>query len=160
MSLRCMSSTHAKTPQTCYSLLHLQAWYRYDIIARMLRRVYTMRQKHATMRHALKSHYINGLIATCGWKKVGWFQLSCDSMQQSHVAQISPFTQRDFVARRISFVASCKRTFSIPCLFFYDLFKIAMSCKNFRIKAIVSRIKITRYSRKNLVCDRCKPLSV
>ena len=32
-------------------------------------------------------------------------------MQQSHVAQISPFTQRDFVARRISFVASCKRTF-------------------------------------------------
>ena len=25
--------TDAKTPQTCYSLLHLQAWYRYDIIA-------------------------------------------------------------------------------------------------------------------------------
>ena len=27
------SRTHAKTPQTCYRLLHLQAWYRYDIIA-------------------------------------------------------------------------------------------------------------------------------
>ena len=27
-----MSYTHAKTTQTCYSLLHLQAWYRYDII--------------------------------------------------------------------------------------------------------------------------------
>ena len=26
------ASTHAKTPQSCYSLLHLQAWYRYDII--------------------------------------------------------------------------------------------------------------------------------
>ena len=25
--------TNAKTPQTCYSLLDLQAWYRYDIIA-------------------------------------------------------------------------------------------------------------------------------
>ena len=68
-----------------------------------LRRVYTMRQKHATMRRASKSHYVNRLIATCDCrKKVGWFQLSCDSMQQSHVAQISPFTQRDFVARRIS----------------------------------------------------------
>ena len=60
-----------------------------------------------------KSHYVNGLIATCDCrKKDGQFQLSCDSMQQSHVAQISPFTQRDFVARRIfiSFVASCKHT--------------------------------------------------
>ena len=27
------NATHAKTPQTCYSLLHLQAWYRYVIIA-------------------------------------------------------------------------------------------------------------------------------
>ena len=63
------------------------------------------------MRCASTSHYVNGLIATCDCrKKVGCFQLSCDSMQQSHVAQISPFTQRDFVARCISFVASCKRT--------------------------------------------------
>ena len=63
------------------------------------------------MRCASTSHYVNGLIATCDCrKKVGCFQLSCDSMQQSHVAQISPFTQRDFVARCISFVASCRRT--------------------------------------------------
>ena len=60
-----------------------------------------MRQKHATMRHAMCVN-VNGLIATCDCrKKVEWFQLSCDSMQQSHVAQISPFTQRDFVARRM-----------------------------------------------------------
>ena len=38
----------------------------------VLRRVYTMRQKHATMRHASKSHCVNGLIATCDCrKKVG-----------------------------------------------------------------------------------------
>ena len=40
----------------------------------------------------------------------------CDSMQQSHVALISPFiTQRDFVAHRMShvFVASCKRALNI-----------------------------------------------
>ena len=38
----------------------------------MLRRVCTMRQKHATMRRASKSHYVNGLIATCDCrKKVG-----------------------------------------------------------------------------------------
>ena len=34
-------------------------------------------------------------------------------MQQSHVAQISLFTQRDFVARCISFVALCKRTLTV-----------------------------------------------
>ena len=55
------------------------------------------------MRRASKSHYVHGLIAICDCrKKVGWFQLSCDSMQQSYVAQISPFIQRDFVARRMS----------------------------------------------------------
>ena len=31
--LKTNSTTHAKTPQTCYSLLHLQALYRYDIVA-------------------------------------------------------------------------------------------------------------------------------
>ena len=66
------------------------------------------------MRCAWKSHYENGIIATCDCrKKVGWFQLSCDRIQQSHVAHISPFTQRHFVARRISFVASCKHTFTV-----------------------------------------------
>ena len=32
-NLNTQKSTHAKTPQTCYSLLHLQTWYRYAIIA-------------------------------------------------------------------------------------------------------------------------------
>ena len=40
-------------------------------------------------------------IALCK-RAIEWFQLSCDSMQQSHVAQIGPFTQRDFVAHRMS----------------------------------------------------------
>ena len=35
-----------------------------------------------TCDHASKSHYVNGLIETCDCrKKVGRFQLSCDSMQ-------------------------------------------------------------------------------
>ena len=43
-------------------------------------------------------------------KKVEWFQLSCNSIQQWRVAQISPLTERDFVARHMShvFVASSK----------------------------------------------------
>ena len=32
-SVKRATTTHAKMPHTCYSLLHLQAWYRYDIIA-------------------------------------------------------------------------------------------------------------------------------
>ena len=67
-----------------------------------------MRQKHATcdknMRHATKTCDVRqnrAATVECCRKKVEWFQLSCDSMQQSHVAQISPFTQRDFVARRM-----------------------------------------------------------
>ena len=48
-------------------------------------------------------------------KKIEIIQLSCDSMQQSHVAQISLFTQHNFVARRMShvFVALCKRAFTL-----------------------------------------------
>ena len=41
-------------------------------------------------------------------RKVEIIQLSCDSMQQSHVAQISPFTAR-FCRTSHVFVASCKR---------------------------------------------------
>ena len=66
-----------------------------------------MRQKHATCdRIALCKPAYSGLFVrhatvACCRKKVEIIRLSCESMQQSHVAQISPFTQRDFVACRM-----------------------------------------------------------
>ena len=61
-----------------------------------LRRVYTMRQKHATMRQnrtVIDNH--DTWLSQESWT-ISTF------LRQSHVAQISLFTQRDFVARRIS----------------------------------------------------------
>ena len=83
-----------------------------------------MRQKHVTMRHASKSHYDNGLIATCDCrKKVGCFQLSCDSMQQSHVAQISPFTRMSHQFCRIVYThLNIKPTSTIQFQFSHFLF--------------------------------------
>ena len=66
-----------------------------------------MRQKHATCdkfalcKRAYSGLFVRHAAVACGRKKVEIIQLSCDSMQKSHVAQISPFTQRDFVARRM-----------------------------------------------------------
>ena len=53
-------------------------------------------------------------------------------MQQSHFAEINPFTQRDFVARRMShvFVASCKRAlsrFHLELVFYYFFFVLIVS---------------------------------
>ena len=76
-------------------------------------RVYTMRQKHGNHATCVKIALCKRAYCDMRLSQESWMistSLACDSMQQSHVAQISPFTQRNFVAYRISFVASCKRT--------------------------------------------------
>ena len=49
---------------------------------------------------AILAFVLHATVACCR-KKVEIIQLSCDIIQQSHAAQISPFTQRDFVACRM-----------------------------------------------------------
>ena len=79
-----------------------------------------MRQKHATMRRASKSHYVNGVYCDmrCASKSHYVNGAYCDMRLSQESWMISTFACRTnkpvYTARfcRISFVASCKRTLS------------------------------------------------
>ena len=76
--------THAKTPQTCYSLLHLQVWYRYDVIAVsdccLLQTAQNWRYQTATVCLVVRSVSVwcNRMIQVC------WEQTVTGMMDQQH----------------------------------------------------------------------------